>query len=143
MNKSALILSHDVKSRIADSLSRGDERRGGNNHREDGHKLAATSNAIVDTDTSSARVLDLADLADEKFGHDKRIENIAASHHQSSSLCNDDDHLTLRGTVTNIIDAQIENRFRAAPCAVPEHSTYYTTAHRLVAAHSFNAGRVG
>lgn len=67
--------------------------------------------------------------------HAKRRENIAVSHDQNTpSLCNDDDHLTPRGTVINKFVADRNIRFRVASCVVSEHSTRSTTAHRVVAA---------
>lgn len=63
--------------------------------------------------------------------------------HGNSLISNEGHHFTPSATVINNIAAGCNFRFRAAPCAVPEHSTYYTAAHRVVAAHSFNAGRVG
>lgn len=134
MNSSAQILSHDVQRCVTDGFARANEGCGWNDDREDGHKLAATSNAVVDADTSTTSILNFSNLTDEKFGHDERVENIAASHSNSPPLSNDEDHAMPRGTVINIIDAPAKIRFRGASCVVSEHSTRNTTTHRGVAA---------
>lgn len=133
MNSSAQILSHNVQGRVADGFACTDKRCGRNNHREDGHQLATTSNAVVDAHTPTTSVLHLADLADEKFGHDERVENIAASHSHSPSE-DGNDWNTSKAGCTKILVAHRNFRFRAASCAVSEHSTRSTTAHRGVAA---------
>lgn len=79
----------------------------------------ATSRRIVEyADVPVARALG-SDVANKELGHSVEIR-IA---HGKPPLCNDTNHLTPGGTVTNIIDAPVAIRFRAAPCVNTTQST--------------------